>query len=591
MITEKLNKNQQEAVDHKGGPLLIAAGAGSGKTKTLTNRIVSLLKSGVPAKKILAITFTNKAASEMKFRIERDCQAQNIDTKGLTVSTFHSLGARLLRVEAKHLGRSSQFTIFDDGDSLSVIRKIIKELHLDKEDYKPRLIRYYISKIKSELVSSNDDEMMTRAYEIYEKTLKKCNAFDFDDLIEKLVILLRDNPNILSKYQNRYQHLLVDEFQDTNVTQYLLIKLLAKKHNNLSVVGDDAQSIYGWRHADFRNFLNFEKDWPNAKVVLLEENYRSSANIINAANELIKHNKFQKEKALWTQNPAGNKISVTTSQSEEEEAGWITAKVMELRSTNNNSAEIAILYRTNAQSRAIEQALIYEQVPYQVFGGIRFYERKEIKDLLAGLRFAFNPNDEVSFERLQKTFGKRRSRVLIENLPRLANELTLPQLIDSFLNNSNYINYLESHYKNYKDRIENVQELVNFASSFEGQGLAAFLEAVSLVQSQDKPDGINGVKLMTIHLSKGLEFNNVFVCGCSEGLLPHERSIGSPEELEEERRLMYVAMTRARKNLFLTLNSIPSRFLYELPEELLTFKGLGQEKSSLPDEDEMYIEY
>ncbi|HCX44987.1 TPA: hypothetical protein DGT35_00025, partial [Patescibacteria group bacterium] len=229
--------------------------------------------------------------------------------------------------------------------------------------------------------------------------------------------------------------------------------------------------------------------------------------------------------------------------------------------------------------------------PYQVFGGIRFYERKEVKDLLAGLRFAFNPNDEVSFERLQKTFGKRRSRVLIENLPRLANELTLTQLIDSFLNNSNYINYLESHYKNYKDRIENVQELVNFASSFEGQGLAAFLEAVSLVQSQDKPEGMNGVKLMTIHLSKGLEFNNVFVCGCSEGLLPHERSIGSPEELEEERRLMYVAMTRARKNLFLTLNSIPSRFLYELPEELLTFKGLGQEKSSLPDEDEMYIEY
>ena len=591
MITEKLNKNQQEAVDHKEGPLLIAAGAGSGKTKTLTSRIIGLLEAGVPANKILAITFTNKTASEMKFRVERDCQAKNIDTKWLTISTFHSLGARLLRVEAKHLGRSSQFTIFDDGDSLSVIRKIIKELHLDKEDYKPRLIRHYISKIKSELVSSNDDEMMTKAYEIYEKTLKKCNAFDFDDLIEKIVILLRDNPQILSKYQNRYQHLLVDEFQDTNVTQYLLIKLLAQKHKNLSVVGDDAQSIYGWRHADFRNFLNFEKDWPNAKVILLEENYRSSANIINAANELIKHNKFQKEKTLWTQNPAGNKISVTTSQSEGEEADWVVSKIMELKAVGNNSEEMAILYRTNAQSRAIEQALIYEQIPYQVFGGIRFYERKEIKDLLAGLRFALNPNDEVSFDRLQKTFGKRRSRVLIENLPRLATELTLTQLIDSFLNNSNYINYLESHYKNYKERIENVQELVNFASTFNDQGLSAFLEAVSLVQSQDQPERVGGVKLMTIHLSKGLEFDNVFVCGCNEGLLPHEKSLGAPEQLEEERRLMYVAMTRARKNLFLTLHSIPSRFLYEIPEELITFKGLGQDKDSLPDEDERYIEY
>jgi len=672
-MSENLNEKQLEAVSHKNGPLLIAAGAGSGKTKTLTSRIIKLLESGVPPNKILSITFTNKAAGEMKKRVI----SHGLPIDGMFLSTFHSFGANILRKESGYFKRSPQFLIFDDSDALSLLRKIIKQFNLDKEKAKPALFKYQISRIKSEM-ADEDDELVKQIFFEYEKALERNNAFDFDDLIEKPVRLFQEKPAVLKKWQNRFQHILVDEFQDTNVAQYRLVKLLAKDHSNLSVVGDDAQSIYGWRHADFRNFLNFEKDWPNAKVVKLEQNYRSTANIIQAADQVIKKNKLQKEKTLWTDNPAGSKIKVIAASNEEAEVDWIVDYLHNVilnssegsqdssaslqndngvvRNDNYNALQnTAILYRTNAQSRALEQTLIYTRIPYQIFGGIKFYERKEIKDMLAGLRLAFNPKDEVSLERLQKNFSKSKSEHLIDNLPRLAKELTVMELINFIINNTNYVTYLENNFKNYEERIENVQELIKSAEAFthpvilntpsvilntpsvilntpsvilndsEGslgdssaspgtglylaspqndsggarndkmQGLAEFLEKVSLVQQHDLGKGEKGVNLMTIHLSKGLEFDNVFVSGCNEGILPHEKSLATSEQLEEERRLMYVAMTRARKNLFLSFNGLASRFLYEIPPELVDFQSLtgtnNRREDYLPDEEEMWIDY
>lgn len=556
-----LNPSQLIAVEHGEGPLLIVAGAGSGKTRTLTQRLVHLVNSGVPARRILAITFTNKAAEEMKSRIQ---------SRAPFIGTFHSFGARILRKEARPISRAQNFAIFDADDSLKVVKRALTSLNLPQR-YSPPKVRYEISKIKNNLLSPDDlDDWLGQVFNEYEGELRRQNAFDFDDLIEKVVQLFRLKPDVLKKYQNRFDYILIDEYQDINLAQYALVKLLSERHRNLNVVGDDEQSIYGFRWSDFTNFLNFEKDWPEVKVVELGENYRSTATIVKGAAAVIANNKFQRPKDLWTQNGSGDLIKVIGADSAEEEAETVIRDILK-----NPLKEFAILYRTNAQSRALEQALSFNGVPYEVFGGLKFYERKEIKDLVAGLRYALNPRDELSRERLEKNFRRAPARELIENLPTLAEKLSLLELIGFFLKTTNYFELLGTKFENADDRVENVSELINFASTF--TSLGEFMERISLLQPMDSINRARAdqrsVKLMTIHLAKGLEFDSVYLAGVNEGLLPHERSLYSESELEEERRLMYVAMTRARHNLTLGFYGLASRFLYEIPPELIEFSS------------------
>lgn len=613
-----LNNRQKEAVQHPGGPLLIAAGAGSGKTRTLTARIAHLVRTGVRPDSILAITFTNKAADEMKRRIHNlgfRIHDSGFKIQDLFVGTFHSFGARILRAEARYFKRTPDFTIFDEDDVFSLIKQVARGLNLPKEKYQPAAFRKLISDIKNELgasadITDNDSrlnpELITAAHESYEALLVKNNAFDFDDLIEKPVRLFQEHPHILEKYQRRYEHILIDEYQDINTAQCHLVRLLAYKHKNVTVVGDDAQSIYRFRHADFRNFLNFERDWPSAKVVLLEENYRSTPTILQAANHIIQNNTHQKHKTLWTNNPNGEPITVYAAEDENDEAEWIVENIATIATSQvANLENTTIVYRTNAQSRALEQALIANEIPYRIFGGIRFYERKEIKDIVAGLRFAHNPRDTVSAERIMKNFSKSKSAVLLTNLPRMAKQQTILQLIDYFIATTRYIDYLTANYTNAEDRIENIQELIAFADGFVdgatvatpkslASGLSAFLERVSLAQGHDNSQGKRGVNVMTIHLSKGLEFETVFIAGCSEGVLPHHRSYGSIAELEEERRLMYVAVTRAAKRLYISFSNTPSRFLYEIPGTLIKFVNAPSSRrriATLPDEEDLWLEY
>ncbi len=581
---ENLNLAQQEAVEHIDGPLLIAAGAGSGKTKTLTTRLAKLIEKGVRPENVVAITFTNKAAKEMADRVAI--------YPSPFIGTFHSFCARILKNEAELVNRTPNYTIFDDDDSLSLLKKVMKALDISKDRYNPLALHSKIAKIKSELLEPEEfDKTAALVFQKYEAELVKNNAFDFDDLIEKVVRIFENHPKILEKYQNQFTHVLVDEYQDINTAQYRFIKLLAQKHQNLSVVGDDQQAIYSFRGADFRNFLNFGKDWPSAKIVKLEQNYRSSGNIITAASSVIQNNQLQTPKTLWTKNALGEPISVVKTSDPEQEATFIAGRLYD---TKPDSA--AILYRTNAQSRSIEQALIAADIPYKIFGGLKFYERKEIKDLIAGLRLASNPQDSISAERLIKNFDKKTAGHLIQELPRLGKNLGILELLNFFITNTNYLDYLERNYKNHLERSENVNELIRFAGEF--KTLNEFLERVSLLQSADAPTKSTihdsrftmPVNLMTVHLAKGLEFNNVFVTGCLEGLMPHQMSYGSMDELEEERRLMYVAMTRARNKLYLTFSGTPSRFLYEIPPELTEFTDLDSGKGQLPDADEMYIE-
>ncbi len=603
-------------------PLLIVAGAGTGKTTTLTERLAHLIREGVPPQKICALTFTNKAAGEMLERVKKLIPLHGGEP---LITTFHSLGARILRKEGRILGRTPNFAIFDDHDSFELIKKVLR----DVEGYKPAaekrekrskqapaLLHQKISEIKNtnrkldiKDAREKEDFLVIRAFPAYEKKLQENNAFDFDDLIEKVVYLFKHNPDVLAKYQNMYDAILVDEYQDVNPKQYELIRLLAGSHKNISVVGDDEQLIYGWRYANLETFLNFERDWPGAQVSLLEENYRSTGNIIAAAAAVSKNNIARRPKHLWTKNPAGEKILIIESSDENEEAETIaeliefsvdkfgSLKVEKLNDSKNLSpseltnlqTRIAILYRTNAQSRALEQALIRRQIPYRIFGGLKFYERKEIKDIVAGLRYAANPRDEISYERLEKTFPKK----IFAELSILKGKENIPpaELIEIFLTATDYIGYLERNYSNHIERQENVTELMHFASSF--ATIADLLQDIALIQQTDesakgKWRTANGedligdghtplaisqppVNLMTIHLAKGLEFDTVFIAGCSDGLLPHGRSLENKEQMEEERRLMYVAMTRAKKKLFISFYDMPSRFLAEIPIELTEF--------------------
>ena len=554
-----LSSSQLEAVSHGKGPMLIVAGAGSGKTRTLTERLTHLINSGVPAVRIIAITFTNKAAEEMRSRIK---------SRVPFIGTFHSFGAKILRKEAGPLGRTKNFVIFDADDSLKIIKKLLVSREVPTR-YSPPKARYEISKIKNNLIDPSElDNWLMVAFNEYENELRRQNAFDFDDLIEKVVQLFRLHPEVRKIYQNKFNYILVDEYQDINLVQYVLVKLLGEGHRNLNVVGDDEQAIYGFRWSDFTNFLNFEKDWPEAKIVELGENYRSTATIVKAAAAVIGNNKFQRPKDLWTRNDPGKPVKVIGAENAEEEAEAIARDILK-----EQSKEFAILYRTNAQSRALEQALSFNSIPYEVFGGLKFYERKEIKDLVAGLRYALNPRDELSRERLEKTFRRAPARELVQNLPELAAKLSLIELIGFFLKTTSYFEFLRAKFENANDRIENVSELIQFASTF--KSLPDFLERISLLQPMD---GLKAnspqrrVRLMTIHLAKGLEFDSVYVAGVGEGLIPHQRSLASEAELEEERRLMYVAMTRAKYNLTLGFYGLASRFLYEIPPELIDFK-------------------
>jgi len=597
MITPDLNPMQTEATRIKKGPLLIVAGAGSGKTKTLTSLLASLLGAGVKPDTVIAITFTNKAADEMKKRVNKVIGQKSL-VKNPFIGTFHSLGVRILKEEAKKTGRKPTFSIYDSDDSLRLLKLVLKKLNMPSDTYKPAMVARKISRIKNELMERGDieDKRFLKIFDAYEQALQEGNSFDFDDLIEKVVRIFYENPAILKKYQKKFQYILVDEYQDINTSQYWFIKLLADEHKNIFVVGDDAQSIYRFRGSDFRNFLNFERDWPNAKVVFLEQNYRSTKNIIGAASALIKNNAMQKFKELWTENHEGEPITIFEAENEDEEANRI---VDEVQSSISSGKEVAILYRTNAQSRAIEQALLERNISYEIFGGIRFHARKEVKDILAGLRYALNPQDTISKERLEKTFYKKIATSLIEELPSMGLQLSVVELIGFFLQHTNYLSYLASNYRNAEERTENVEEVIKLASEIDTlglkppTGLQIFLEKMSLLQGNDKSSGgiggqaqlVSRVKLMTIHLSKGLEFETVCVIGCGEGILPHRMSIGSSDEVEEERRLMYVAMTRAKKKLYISFYDIPSRFLYELPPELVEFKGTRP-----LDDEERYIE-
>jgi len=635
-IIKNLNEEQKGAVFAPEKPLLMVAGAGTGKTRTLTSRLIYLILKGVPAHKICALTFTNKAAREMLERvlgIEYPVFREGKERSQPLITTFHSLGARILRKEARRLGRDFNFVIFDNDDSLRLVKKIAKDKLPKKTEAKPAVVYEKISAIKNgmikleELRSSSDINEETAFYffPIYEKALEENNAFDFDDLILKVVWVFQNHPEALQKYREKFHYVLVDEYQDINNVQYELIKLLAKDGRGLSVVGDDQQTIYSWRGSNIGIFLNFEKDWPESQIVLLDQNYRSTKNIISAASELIKNNQFQitrfgpdkKEKNLWTENQIGAEIVLKEFSNEDEEAEWISEQVLgdrlEVLDKKGKERSVGILYRTNAQSRPIEQALIERNIPYVIFGGVKFYDRLEIKDMLAVLRLYSNPKDQLSRERLEKNVGKRRFLDFWEGVAGSAN-LGPTELIGAFLKATDYFKILEKNHLNFNERRENIAELLVFAAQF--QDLSEFLEKVSLVQSTDQDvkretwnvnrgnsgslnakretepglteisrSGV-GVNLMTIHLAKGLEFDTVFLAGACEGVLPHHRSLDSLAEIEEERRLMYVALTRAREKLNVSFYDLPSRFLSELPQEILDYNSLDGKSF---DDEERYI--
>ena len=599
-----LNSAQDAAVHAPGIPLLIVAGAGTGKTKTLTSRIIHLIETGTPPERICAITFTNKAAKEMAKRVNRE---------GPFLGTFHSLGAKILRKECRLVGRNPNFAIFDDHDSFDLVKKAVKTVLPPKKDDEEDSILakkknkkdtpVYFAKKISELKnlgkllpearpSMDKEAQVRRVFEKYEAALERNNAFDFDDLIEKTVLILKTHPEILKKYQRMFDAILVDEYQDINPKQYELVSLLAAEHRNLSVVGDDEQTIYSWRYADIKTFLNFDKEWKGASVHFLEENYRSTGTIIRAAAAVAKNNRFRTPKNLWTRNPDGDRIALFEAWGENEEAEWIAGQIRTLRAKDKN-ADVGILYRTNAQSRAIEQAFIRNNIPYRIFGGLKFYERREIKDAVSALRYISNAKDEPARERLEKNLTKRRfaefkNKVVelqdparrnggaatgtnasgVSAAPAVAPLAALKLFLETF----GYFEYLESNFVNSDEREENIAELITFATDF--ASLDELLERLSLLQAADeignKPVDGREVNLMTIHLAKGLEFDSVFIAGVAEGLLPHGRSLDDENALEEERRLMYVAMTRARKNLYLSFYGIPSRFINEIPEDCIT---------------------
>ncbi len=623
MNIEDLNDKQKEAVLYNDGPLLIIAGAGAGKTKTLTTKIAYLIEEeNVHPYNILAITFTNKAAKEMKDRLYGLIGDL---AKKLQVSTFHSFGLKLLRENYSILGYDSNFVIMDSDDSLTVVKKIIKDLGYDPKIYNPRAIRNKISSCKNEMMTpkiyeryaiSDYEKVVHQVYEKYEEKLQQNNSVDFDDLLLLPIELFRKYENILRKYQELYQYILIDEYQDTNEAQYILTKMLSERYRRITCVGDDSQSIYSFRGANYKNILNFEKDYKDAKTILLEENYRSTSTILDAANQVIKNNKQRKDKNLWTSRGSGEKIKYYRAYNERDEAQYVIRKVKELVNRGVEYQDIAVLYRTNAQSRVLEEEMLKENLPYRVIGSFYFYSRKEIKDLIAYLRLIHNSKDNVSLLRVINTPKRGIGLKTIENLTRkadeegisiydaistgkelefkniieklkaISNELTLTELIDKVLDASGMRSELESEKTLEAEvRLENLEEFKSITKSFEEReglvSLEEFLLEISLISDvEEYKDDPNRISLMTIHSVKGLEFNYVFVVGLEEGIFPHMNSLMESSELEEERRLCYVAITRAKDVLHLVnarhrtlfgkeqINPV-SRFIGEINKDLI----------------------
>ena len=638
-MIDKLNPMQKQAVLTTEGPLLLLAGAGSGKTRVLTHRIAYLISQGVRPFNILAITFTNKAAREMKERVAALCD----EGGDVWVSTFHSTCVRILRRDIDKLGYTNQFTIFDADDSEKLMKNIYKAYNINDKVYPVKGVMNVISKQKDALVTPKEYMIQTEKdfrmkkvaelYQIYQDRLKENNALDFDDLIFKTVMLFRGFPDVLEKYRSRFHYIMVDEYQDTNASQYQLVKLLAGGHGNLCAVGDDDQSIYGWRGADIRNILNFEDDFKNTKVIKLEQNYRSSQNILNSANAVIRHNNARKAKSLWTQRDGGEKITVYRAGGDREEAMFVAKVIVDGHDAGKPYGDFAILYRNNAISRVFEEALVKAGIPYRLLGGTRFYDRREIKDILAYLRFIANPSDSISLSRIinvpkrgigDSTLEKLLSYCSESGTP-LMTALSMPEMIPDIKTKAKALHdfYLfinrfsdpvaqedvaeliqnivrESGYKaellaedteEALGRIENIEELISKAADFEqsasGQtGLSGFLEEVSLVADVDGlEEGDEAVVLMTLHSSKGLEFDTVFIAAFENGIFPGYRAMQAETltAMEEERRLCYVGITRAKRKLYITLSksrmqfgqtqyNAPSDFLKELPRELLDVK-------------------
>ncbi|MEH7235195.1 DNA helicase PcrA [Bacillus sp. JJ1562] len=638
-----LNEQQQEAVKATDGPLLIMAGAGSGKTRVLTHRIAYLMvEKGIAPWNILAITFTNKAAREMKERVQGILGGAAED---VWISTFHSMCVRILRRDIDRMGFSRNFSILDTTDQLSVIKNILKEKNIDPKKFDPRTILGTISSAKNELQTPEDyektaggmyEQVVSDVYKLYQKRLRKNQALDFDDLIMTTIQLFRRVPEVLEFYQRKFQYIHVDEYQDTNRAQYILVQLLASRFMNLCVVGDSDQSIYRWRGADIANILSFEKDYKNATVILLEQNYRSTQRILKAANQVIQNNMNRKAKNLWTENDEGNKIFYYRADSESGEAQFVAGKIRELVDGGKRSyKDIAILYRTNAQSRVMEEVLLKSNINYQIVGGIKFYDRKEIKDILAYLRVIANPDDDISLTRIinvpkrgigatsidkivnyaiaqdlsiyqalqeveqiglsaKITNSLREFRDLINNWDQMQDYLSVTELVENVLEKTGYLEALKTEKTlESQSRIENIEEFLSVTQNFEkandDKSLVAFLTDLALVADidkldEDENDKSNAVVLMTLHSAKGLEFPVVFLMGMEEGVFPHSRSLMEEAEMEEERRLAYVGITRAEEELYISnaqmrtlygrtsMNPV-SRFIAEIPEELLEDLG------------------
>ncbi len=608
-----LNPDQQKAVLNTDGPMIILAGAGSGKTRVLTYKVITLMQNGVLPSNILMVTFTNKAAKEMKERMQKFFQNREEEISGTpTIATFHALCAKILRIEGQYIGIPNNFLIYDSQDQKDAIKEAFNLLGVSLKEYKPSSVLATISQAKNELIDETQyptyarghfQEVVSRVYIIYQKIMKENAALDFDDLILKTVEVFRKNPDVLEKYQNKFKYILVDEYQDTNHAQYLLTKMLSSKWNNICVVGDFSQSIYSFRGADFLNLAKFKEDFKDTKTFSLSQNYRSTQKILDGASSVISKNNGHPVLQLWTENKAGEDISVFEALNEQREAEFILEEVEKIKYQNPDLRyyDFTILYRTNAQSRAIEEVFIHRGIPYILIGGTRFYERKEIKDVLSYLRVIANPKDKVSLKRLEK-LGKGKFAKFLDFQKTLAEKDissdTTISIMDSSLKATDYLSLYNEKDEEDLGRLENIKELRSVAISY--PNLGEFLENVSLVEQEYIPDHIkdeNGkkdaVNLMTLHAAKGLEFPVVFMVGMEEGLFPHSRSMMDKNELEEERRLCYVGMTRAKEKLFLTYSrkrlffgqkttNIVSRFILELPEGVLE-RSLNRIRISAPE--------
>jgi DNA helicase-2/ATP-dependent DNA helicase PcrA len=648
-LLEGLNPEQRRAVETTEGPLLIQAGAGSGKTKTLTHRIAYLIAGGkATPHNILAVTFTNKAAKEMRERVAQ-LIGEDAGHRGFMpyMGTFHGICVRLLRQDGEHIGIPRSFVIFDESDAQTAIKQASKSLGIDEKSFPPRMIKGLISAAKNEMISPQEyassamspaQDAAAKVYPLYQRTLKEAAALDFDDLINRTVALIETQLAVREKWATQFRYIMIDEYQDTNAAQYKLIRLLTNEYRNVAVVGDDWQSIYSWRGADFRNILNFEKDYKDCTIIKLEQNYRSTKNILDAAHTIITKNTQRSDKHLWTDAGDGLPVQMIQAAGEQAEAEMVIRRIRNgVDAGMRRYHDFAVLYRTNAQSRAVEEMFVRYAIPYKIVGGVRFYDRKEIKDILAYLRLLYQPDDRISFERIvnvpARSVGPKslehfydwqiqnglslavslaragecaaltpKARTSMQTLGHSLNDLraiidtvTVSGLLDSLLRRIDYLHYLDDGSLQGEARQENVRELLSVAQEYQDVGLEGFLEEVALVSDLDGADlGSDAAVLMTLHAAKGLEFPVVFMVGMEESIFPHSRALYDPTEMEEERRLCYVGMTRARQELYMTYatsrllyggvqHNLPSRFLSEIDSGFQATAGsMGYESTWSP---------